>query len=107
MKTEDKYTLQANWLQRLSTIIVFVSFFVAEKIVEKRRLQNKFHNLSAELTQLQDRHSQLTISMKNQKIQQDGLLDKQQLAEEKISKLLDFIELIKKPIKVSNNSDSS
>ena len=51
--------------------------------------------LSAELTQLQDRHSQLTISLKNQKSQQEELLTTQQTTEEKIKQILTFINNVK------------
>ncbi|KAJ8919286.1 hypothetical protein NQ315_003870 [Exocentrus adspersus] len=71
---------------------------VSEKLKEKLQLEEKKQNLTAELTQLQNHHSQLTISLKNQKTQQDQLLMTQQTTEEKIKQILTFIENVKKPL---------
>ncbi|XP_044748930.1 PHD finger protein 21A-like isoform X2 [Coccinella septempunctata] len=68
----------------------------SEKIVEKQKLQDQNENLSAQLTQLQDRHSQLTISLKNQKVRQEELLSDRQNTEGKIKCILNFIEAVKK-----------
>lgn len=73
-------------------------FYFAEKLKEKELLEEKKQNLTAELTQLQNRHSQLTISLKNQKTEQDQLLMTQQTTEEKIKQILTFIENMKKPL---------
>ncbi|KAJ8936778.1 hypothetical protein NQ318_008994 [Aromia moschata] len=69
-----------------------------QKIKQKKELEEKKQNLSAELTQLQNRHSQLTISLKNQKTQQDQLLMTQETTEHKIKQILNFIENMKKPL---------
>ncbi|XP_044254211.1 PHD finger protein 21A-like isoform X1 [Tribolium madens] len=71
---------------------------VAEKLEEKKKLEKVNKTLSAELTQLQDRHSQLTISLKRQKSQQEELLMTQQTTEEKIKQILTFISNVKNEI---------
>ncbi|KAG5886977.1 hypothetical protein JTB14_006619 [Gonioctena quinquepunctata] len=71
---------------------------VTEKINEKKQLEEKKMCLTAELTQLQNRHSQLTISLRDQKSEQDELLMTQQSTEEKIKQILTFIDHIQKPI---------
>ncbi|RZB40086.1 PHD domain containing protein, partial [Asbolus verrucosus] len=71
---------------------------VSEKLEEKKKLEKVNKTLSAELTQLQDRHSQLTISLKNQKSQQEELLMTQQTTEDKIKQILTFINNIKNEI---------
>lgn len=58
-------------------------------------LLEKNKSLTAELTQLQDRHSQLTISLKNQKNTQDELNLTKQSTEEKINNLVSFITSVK------------
>ncbi|XP_045479074.1 PHD finger protein 21A-like [Harmonia axyridis] len=68
----------------------------SEKIVEKQNLQEQNENLCAQLTQLQDRHSQLSISLKKQKVRQEELLSDRQNTEEKIKCILNFIEVVKK-----------
>lgn len=72
-----------------------MNFIFAEKLEEKKKLETVNKTLSAELTQLQDRHSQLTISLKNQKSQQEELLMTQQTTEDKIKQILTFISNIK------------
>lgn len=49
----------------------------------------------AELTQLKDRHSQLSVSLADQKNQREELLMKQQSTQDKINQLLTFIENVK------------
>lgn len=70
--------------------------FITEKILEKQKLQDQNENLCAQMTQLQDRHSQLTISLKNQKVRQEELLSDRQNTQEKIQSILNFIEAVKK-----------
>lgn len=70
--------------------------FITEKILEKQKLQDQNENLCAQMTQLQDRHSQLTISLKNQKVRQEELLSDRQNTQEKIQNILNFIEAVKK-----------
>lgn len=72
-----------------------IAFAIQEKLEEKKSLQEKYNTLTAELNQLKVRHSQLTISLKNQKSQREELLSTQQTTEEKISKLLTFVDNIK------------
>jgi cell shape-determining protein MreC len=71
---------------------------VSEKLEEKKKLEKVNKTLSAELTQLQDRHSQLTISLKNQKSEQEQLLMTQQTTEDKIKQILTFISHVKNEI---------
>lgn len=70
---------------------------VAEKLEQKRQLEETKKSLAAELTQLQDRHSQLTISLKDQKQQQDQLSMNQRGTKDKIQQILTFIERIHNP----------
>ncbi|XP_060530134.1 PHD finger protein 21A-like isoform X2 [Cylas formicarius] len=66
-----------------------------EKLNLKKELEEKRQHLSAELTQLQNRHSQLTISLRNQQSEQEKLLMNQQSTEAKVSQILQFIDKIK------------
>lgn len=66
-----------------------------DKLHEKNLLLEKNKTLTAELTQLQDRHSQLTISLKNQKTEREELLMTQQSTEDKIKQILTFISSVK------------
>nr|XP_023022333.1 PHD finger protein 21A-like isoform X1 [Leptinotarsa decemlineata] len=79
---------------------------VSEKINEKKDLEEKKQNLTAELTQLQNRHSQLTISLRNQKSEQDQLRSSQQSTEEKIKEILTFIDRMQNPV-ISNEISES
>ncbi|CAH1996323.1 unnamed protein product [Acanthoscelides obtectus] len=78
----------------------------AEKLNEKKQLEEKRQTLAAELTQLQNRHSQLTISLRDQKNQQDELLMTQQSTEEKIKLILNFINKMKEPPVVEENKEN-
>lgn len=49
----------------------------------------------AELNQLKDRHSQLSLSLTDQKSQREELLIKQQSTQDKISRILSFIASVK------------
>lgn len=49
----------------------------------------------AELNQLKDRHSQLSVSLTDQKSQREELLMKQQSTQDKISQILSFIDSVK------------
>ncbi|CAG9854222.1 unnamed protein product [Phyllotreta striolata] len=80
------------------TVSYITSAELSEKLNEKKVLEEKKQSLTAELTQLQDKHSQLTISLKDQKSQQDELLMSQHTTEDKINEILKFIEKIKNPI---------
>lgn len=77
--------------------VVKMIFVVAEKIKEKKQLEEKKQTLAAELNELQSRHSQLTISLNDQKTKQEELITSQQSTENKIQQILSFIENIKKP----------
>ncbi|XP_018326931.1 PHD finger protein 21A [Agrilus planipennis] len=68
---------------------------VDEKLQEKEKLYEKNRQLAAELTQLQDRHSQLTISLRDQKNKQDQLMDTHHCTKTKIKTILDFINSVK------------
>lgn len=72
-----------------------IAFAIQEKLEEKKALQEKYNTLTAELNQLKARHSQLTISLKNQKSQREELLTTQQTTQEKINKLLTFVNSMK------------
>lgn len=78
--------------------------FIPDKLNEKKLLEEKKLNLTAELTQLQNRHSQLTISLRNQKSEQDQLLMTQQSTEEKIKHILSFIQKIQNASIVDSES---
>ncbi|CAH0561292.1 unnamed protein product [Brassicogethes aeneus] len=70
---------------------------VTEKVDLRNELVAKNDSLNAELTLLQDKHSQLTISLKSQKSHQEELLTNQKTTEEKIQQIFSFINAIKKP----------
>ena len=70
-------------------------FVIKDKLQEKKALLEKNKNLTAELTQLQDHHSQLTISLRNQEHERGELLMTQQSAEDKIKQILTFITSMK------------
>lgn len=72
-----------------------MKFILAEKIEEKSALEKYNKSLTAELTQLEEHHSQLSISLKNQKNEQEELLMTQQTTEEKIKQILTFIRTVK------------
>ncbi|KAI4462607.1 phd finger protein [Holotrichia oblita] len=75
--------------------VSYVSPEITDKLHEKNLLLEKNKTLTAELTQLQDRHSQLTISLKNQKTEREELLMTQQSTEDKIKQILTFITSVK------------
>lgn len=66
-----------------------------EKLEEKSALEKYNKTLTAELSQLEEHHSQLSISLKNQKNEQEELLMTQQTTEEKIQQILSFIRTVK------------
>lgn len=66
-----------------------------DKLHEKDLLLEKNKTLTAELTQLQDCHSQLTISLKTQQTESEELLMTQQSTEDKIKQILTFISSVK------------
>lgn len=61
-------------------------------------LLEKNKSLSNELTELQEKHSELTVSLSNQKTQREELMTSQQRTEEKIKQIVEFITAIKKQI---------
>lgn len=81
----------------LSPSLPHLNFFlvIQEKLEEKRALQEKYIALAAELSQLKERHSQLTMSLKNQTMQREELLSTQQSTEMKIKQILEFVNGIK------------
>lgn len=72
-----------------------IGFAIQEKLEEKKALQEQNNSLMAELNQMKARHSQLTILLKNQKCQREELLTTQQTTQEKINKLLLFVNNMK------------
>ncbi|CAG9826206.1 unnamed protein product [Diabrotica balteata] len=80
------------------TVSCFTPAQMSEKLDQKKQLEEIKQSLAAELTQLQDRHSQLTISLKDQKNQQDQLLMTQHSTQDKIKQILSFIEKVKNPL---------
>ncbi|XP_072377008.1 PHD finger protein 21A-like isoform X1 [Diabrotica undecimpunctata] len=80
------------------TVSCFTPAQMSEKLDQKKQLEEIKQSLAAELTQLQDRHSQLTISLKDQKTQQDQLLMTQHSTQDKIKQILSFIEKVKNPL---------
>ncbi|KAF2883171.1 hypothetical protein ILUMI_23007 [Ignelater luminosus] len=78
--------------------VSYVSTDVTEKLQEKQKLLDENKTLTAELTELQDRHSQLTISLKDQKTAQEELLVNQRSTEDKIKDILSFINSMKSTI---------
>lgn len=81
-----------------------ITFAIQEKLEEKKALQEKFNALTAELNQLKTRHSQLTISLKNQKNQREELLSTQQTTQDKINTLLTFVNSMKKSVTVTTQA---
>ncbi|XP_022906104.1 PHD finger protein 21A [Onthophagus taurus] len=74
--------------------VSYISAEINDKIQEKNALLEKKKNLSAELTRLQDKHSQLTITLKTQQVEQEELLVTQQSTEDKIQNILKFISRV-------------
>ncbi|XP_030767786.1 PHD finger protein 21A [Sitophilus oryzae] len=78
---------------------------LTEKINLKHELEEQHQNLVAELTQLQNRHSELTISLKNQESEQDDIILNHNVTKTKVNQILKFIEIVKNmPVQEKNNS---
>lgn len=69
-------------------------------------LLEKNKNLTTELSLLQDRHSELKLSLNNQKSQSEELLMTHQGTEEKIKEILEFITRIKGHVPTKTGSPS-
>ncbi|KAK4886831.1 hypothetical protein RN001_003102 [Aquatica leii] len=78
--------------------VSYISTDVTEKLQEKQKLHDENKSLTAELIKLQDQHSRLTISLKDQKAAQEKLQVGQQSTEDKIKNILTFINNIKSPL---------
>ncbi|CAG9762077.1 unnamed protein product [Ceutorhynchus assimilis] len=69
---------------------------ILEKLQLKRECQEKRAELLAELTQLQNRHSELTVILKNQDEDKQRLTQINKSTEAKIDELIRFIENVKR-----------
>lgn len=87
-------------IQRLSAIkhkLENILFLIPEKVRDRDALLSKNESLNAELIKLQDRHTELTISLKSQQSHQQELLMTQQTTEQKIQQIFKFINAVKQP----------
>lgn len=84
--------------------VSYVPTDVTEKLQEKQKLLDENRSLTAELTELQDQHSRLTISLKDQKATQEKIQIGHQSTEDKIKNILTFISSIKSPLTTVQSS---
>ncbi|KAF7267329.1 uncharacterized protein LOC143204862 [Rhynchophorus ferrugineus] len=81
------------------------SIDLSEKLKLKQQLEEKHQTLIAELTQLQNRHSELTISLKNQESEREQLRSSNQATETKVNEIIKFIETVKNtPVQEKSSS---
>lgn len=75
----------------MTVLTSYVPAEVKEKEQEKRSLLEKNLNLRTELSSLEERAEQLTVSLQDQRGVQTDMLDKQKKTQQNIQRLLDFI----------------
>ncbi|XP_049825967.1 PHD finger protein 21A isoform X2 [Aethina tumida] len=80
---------------------------VTEKVRDRDALLSKNESLNAELIKLQDRHTELTISLKSQQSHQQELLMTQQTTEQKIQQIFKFINAVKQPEQKPQENDEA
>lgn len=83
--------------------VSYVPTEIPAKTEERDSLLERNKSLNDELVRLQDRHSQLTISLKTQQVEREELLVTQQSTEEKIQKILKFITSVKSDLPPEGN----
>lgn len=67
-------------------------FNCTEKREEKKALQEKLDSLNTELGQLKERHSELTVKLKNQATERESELERQSALEKKINGVIAFVK---------------